>query len=89
MPLLSKPLYQRNDGGDEDRWRLMLDTDTQRFFVAHEQTRGDIRGSGYCTSTDEMDITAFLTEHSHGQRELMRLLEGLFEVGGEARQTGP
>ena len=44
MPLLRKPLYQRSEGADDDRWRLAFDTDTRRLFVEHEQTRGDMRG---------------------------------------------
>ncbi len=79
MPLLRKPLYQRNDGADEDRWRLVLDTDVNRLFVEHEQTRGEMRGSGYSTSTDEMEVTAFLKEPGQGQYELMRLLRALFD----------
>jgi len=91
MPLLRKPLYQRSEGVDEDRWRLVLDTDANRLFVEHEQTRGDMRGSGYGTNTDEIDVAAFLGErgqghgqvhgqgHHQGQRELVRLLTALFE----------
>jgi hypothetical protein len=83
MPLLRKPLYQINEGRDEDRWRLAFDTETHRLFVEHEKTRGDTRGSGYATETDEMDVAAYLGEtgqgHDHGQHELMRLLGALFE----------
>jgi hypothetical protein len=79
MPLLRKPFYQRNDGADEDRWRLAFDTDTSRLFVEHEKTRGDMRGSGYSTQTDEIDMAAFLGEHGQGQRALMQLLGMLFE----------
>jgi hypothetical protein len=79
MPQLRKPLYQRTEGADEDRWRLVLDTDGRRLFVEHEKTRGDMRGAGYATSTDEMDVAAFLNENSWGQHELMRLLGALFE----------
>jgi hypothetical protein len=79
MPLLRRPLYQRSEGADEDRWRLVFDTDANRLFVEHEATRGDMRGSGYATSTDEMDIAAFLNEHSPGQHELVELIGTLFE----------
>ncbi len=84
MPLLRKPLYQRSEGADEDRWRLVFDTDTNRLFVEHEKTRGDTRGSGYGINTDEMDVAAFLSEHGQGQQELMRLLRTLFEDRKEA-----
>jgi hypothetical protein len=85
MAQLRKPLYQHTDGADEDRWRLVFDTDTHRLFVEHEKTRGDMRGSGYSTDIDEMDVTAFLSEQGHGQdqhegqRELVQLLGTLFE----------
>jgi len=58
MPQLTRPLYQRSEGGDEDRWRLVFDTDTKRLFVAHEKRRGDTRGAGYATSTEEIDVAA-------------------------------
>jgi hypothetical protein len=79
MPLLRKPLYQRSEGADEDRWRLAFDTDTHRLFVEHEKTRGDMRGSGYGTDIDEIDVAAFLTQPGQGQRELAQLLGTLFE----------
>lgn len=79
MPQLTRPLYQRSEGGDEDCWRLVLDTDTSRLFVEHEKTRGDARGSGYAISTDEIDLAAFLSEQSPGQRELVQLFTILFE----------
>ena len=79
MSLLRKPLYQRNEGADEDLWRLAFDTDTNRLFVEHENKRGDMRGAGYATSIDEIDLAVFFGERGPGQRELTRLLKGLFE----------
>jgi len=79
MPLLRRPLYQRAEGADEDRWRLAFDTETKRLFVEHEKTRGDMRGSGYGTHADEMDVAAFLNERGQGRHELMQLLSTLFE----------
>ena len=79
MPLLRKPLYQRSEGRDEDRWRLAFDTDTRRLFVEHEKTRGDMRGPGYSTDTDEIEVGDFLRESGEGQRELVLMLEKLFE----------
>lgn len=84
MPLLRKPLYQRSEGRDEERWRLAFDTDTRRLFVEHETTRGDMRGSGYSTNTDEIDVADFLRESGEGQSELVRLLGVLFEDCDEA-----
>ena len=87
MPLLRKPLYQRSDGADEDRWRLAFGTEARRLFVEHEKTRGDFRGSGYATETDEVDVADYLGEsgqgHDHGQHELVRLLGALFEDRSE------
>jgi hypothetical protein len=84
MPLLRKPLYQRSEGTDEDRWRLVFDTDASRLFVEHEKTRGDMRGSGYGTDIDELDVATFLNERGQGQHELVRLLGTLFEDRKEA-----
>jgi hypothetical protein len=78
MPLLRKPLYQRNEGGDDDRWRLAFDTDTRRLFVEHEQTRGDMRGYGYATTIDEINLDTFLRDEGDAQRELVHLLGALF-----------
>jgi hypothetical protein len=80
MSLLRRQLYQRSEGADEDRWCLAFDTDTNRLFVEHEEKRGDMRGSGYGVNTDEIDIAAFLNEPGQGQRELARVLRGLFEM---------
>jgi hypothetical protein len=87
MPPLRKPLYQRTDGADEDRWRLVFDTDASRLFVEHEKIRGDMRGFGYATDTDEMDVAAFLAERGQGQRELVQLLGTLFEGGGDGLRS--
>ncbi len=79
MPLLRKPLYQRNEGRDEDRWRLQFDTEARRLFVEHERIRGDMHGSGYSTDTDEIEVGDYLRESGEGQRELVQMLERLFE----------
>ncbi len=81
MPLLCKALYQRTEGGDEDRWRLAFDTEAKRLFVEHEIKRGDTRGRGYSAHTDEHEIGAFLNAEGEEapQRELMRVLTSLFE----------
>ena len=82
MPILRKPLYQINEGRDEDRWRLVFDTETRRLFVEHERTRGDMRGRGYSIETDELELADYLADsgqdQDHGQQELTRLLGGLF-----------
>lgn len=85
MPQLRKPLYQRNDGADEDRWRLVLDTDAGRLFVEHEQKRGDMRGRGYGLHTDELNIDAVLRDHGPVRDELVRLLGALFAERTDAR----
>jgi hypothetical protein len=87
MPQLRRPLYQRSDGADEDRWRLVLDTDANRLFVEHEMKRGDLRGPGYSVGTDEMDLAAFLSQPGEAPHELIRLLAGLFE--NRAEVAGP
>jgi hypothetical protein len=90
MPRLRRPLYQRNEGSDEDRWRLVFDTDANRLFVEHESKRCDMRGPGYGIGTDEIGLADFLAQRGQGQRELVRLLATLF--GGEdapAIQDGP
>lgn len=84
MPLLRKPLYQRAEGADQDRWCLVFDTDANRLFVEHEEKRGDMRGSGYGVHIDEMEIAAFLHEHGQGQQELVRLLGEFFRERADA-----
>jgi hypothetical protein len=79
MCLLRRPLYQRSEGADDDRWRLVFCTETKRLFVEHEKTRGDIRGPGYGTAIDEIEVAEFLTQRGEGQRELVRVLGTLFE----------
>ena len=80
MSLLRRPLYQRNEGADQDLWRLVFDTDTNRLFVEHEKKRGDMRGAGDAVSIEEIDLAGFLGERGPGQQELTRLLlKGLFE----------
>ena len=87
MPRLVKSLYQRSEGRDEDRWCLVFDTDASRLFVEHEQRRGDMRGRGYGTDVDEIDVTEFLNERGPGYDELIRLLSGLFEEQREAEDA--
>jgi hypothetical protein len=89
MPRLRRPLYQRSEGADDERWCLVLDTDAPRLFVEHEIKRGDMRGSGYGIDIDEIDIADFLdrrdlVEQEQVQRELVRLLGALFEDRREA-----
>ncbi|MCA6106662.1 hypothetical protein [Bradyrhizobium cenepequi] len=78
MSLLRRPLYQRSEGADEDRWRLAFDTETSRLFVEHEKKRGDFRGTGYAVETDEIKLAEFLKQPSEAREQLMTLLETLF-----------
>jgi len=78
MPLLRKPLYQRSDGADEERWGLVFDTSANRLFVEHEKQHGDTRGRGYGIDNEELELADFLTGHGEGQQELVRLLGSLF-----------
>jgi len=91
MPLLTRPLYQHAEGADEDLWRLAFDTDTNRLFVEHEKRRGDMRGSGYATSTDEMDVAAFLGERGQGQQQKAssKASRSLRGVSGLCLRSGP
>jgi hypothetical protein len=89
MPQLRRPLYQRSEGADEDRWCLVFDTDAVSLFVEHEITRGDMRGSGYSVTTEAIDIADYLNERgrgegAQGQSELVQLLGALFEDRKEA-----
>lgn len=79
MPLLVRPLYQRSEAADEDRWCLVFDTDARRLFVEHEQRRGDAGGPGYATHIDEIEINEFLAERGPGHPELVRLLAKAFD----------
>ena len=79
MPMLVKPLYQRSEGRDEERWCLVFDTDAARLFIEHEQVSGDMRGPGYATTVDEIDVAEFLSKRGPGHQELVRLLGRMFE----------
>jgi hypothetical protein len=79
MCLLRRPLYQRSEGADDDRWRLVFCTETKRLIVEHEKTRGDMRGAGAATTIDDIEIAEFLTQRGEGQRELVRVPGMLFE----------
>jgi hypothetical protein len=87
MPRLRKPLYQRGEGADEDRWCLVFDIDVNRLFVEHEETRGDGRGSGYGARTEAIEVTAFLKEGGQGQHRLAQLLGSLFEQRDETPRS--
>jgi len=84
MPVLRRPIYQRSEGADEDRWCLVFDTDANRLFVEHESKRGDMRGSGYSIKTEEIDVADFLSETGEGQHQFVQLLSTLFEKRKEA-----
>jgi hypothetical protein len=84
MSRLTRPLYRRSEGADDDRWLLVLDTDASRLYVEHVTTRGDMRGPRYATRTSEIEIGAFLSESGPGQDALLKLLAGLLED-----RTGP
>jgi hypothetical protein len=90
MPLLKREFHRRAKGpvmNDEDWWRLVFDTDAKRLYVEHEWAHTDVRkGSSADSGTAEFEISAFLNEPSHGaaQRQLLRLLTNLFEVGRDA-----
>jgi hypothetical protein len=88
MSVLRRPLYQRNEGADEDVWRLVFDTDANRLFIEYEAKRGDMRGAGNVTGTDEIELAAFLNEQGPGQQELVRLLGDLFERQDAGRGLG-
>jgi hypothetical protein len=84
MPQLRRPLYQRHDGADEDRWGLVFDTDANRLFIEHEKQRGDMRGNGYGIDTDETDVAAFLNTQGPGRDELVQLIGSLLKDHNEA-----
>jgi ABC-type transport system involved in cytochrome bd biosynthesis fused ATPase/permease subunit len=84
MTLLRRPLYQRTEGADDDRWRLAFDTEARRLYVEHESERGDMRGSGFGIEIEEIDVAVFLGESGQGQHELVQLLSSLFEARKDA-----
>lgn len=86
MSLLRRPLYQRSEGADYDRWRLAFDTETARLFVEHEKKRGDFRGAGYAIETDEIELAEFLKQPGQGREQLMKLLETLFADDADVSQ---
>jgi hypothetical protein len=87
MSLLRRPLYQRSEGADYDRWRLALDTETNRLFVECEKRRGDFRGAGYAIEIDEIELADFLKQPSQGREQLVKLLETLFADDVDVSRT--
>ena len=84
MPLLKRDLHRTAKGpviSGEDRWRLVFDTDAKRLYVEHVWEHVDVR-RGVATSKGraEVDVGSFLKQPGQGpaQRELLRLLSGLF-----------
>ena len=66
---------------NEDRWRLVFDTEAKRLYVEHEWSHSDVwRVSRSNTGTSEFDINGFLVEGEEpAQAELLRIIEGLFK----------
>ena len=72
-------------GGNEEWWRLVFDTEAQRLYIEHEWSHTDAwRASRSKSGTAEFDINGFLAEgEAPAQAELQRIIESLFENGGE------
>ncbi|WP_336492241.1 hypothetical protein [Methylobacterium nigriterrae] len=69
---------------DEDRWRLVFDTDTKRLYVEHEWRHSEAREAGRSgQGKEQIEIPDYLTQagQTAGHRELWRLIQALF---GEA-----
>jgi hypothetical protein len=72
---------------DEDWWRLVFDTETKRLYVEHEWAHADVRWRGQTNAgTEQIEISDYLSapDDGPGQRELIRLLQSLFDGGADA-----
>jgi hypothetical protein len=90
MPVLKRELHRRVRGPvlmDEDWWRLVFDTDTNRFYVEREWDHVDVAKGGTASKgKSETDVTAFLNAEgmAEAKAELARLLTSLFEGSADA-----
>jgi hypothetical protein len=89
MALLKRLLHRHRMGGNADCWYLLFDTETKRLCVLHEWgNTDDVRG-GTTGERVELDVAAYLTSRDDaGQRELTRLVKGMFEDGTRADRAG-
>jgi hypothetical protein len=88
MAKLTRPLHERVRGGhmeNEDWWRLVFDTEAKRLYIEHEWNHTDMwRAARSDSGTTEFDINGFLAEgEAPAQAELRRIIESLFEKGGD------
>jgi hypothetical protein len=84
MAKLTRQLHKLAKGGNEEWWRLVLDTKAQRLYIEHEWSHTDAwRASRSKSGTAEFDINGFLAEgEASAQAALQRIIEKLFENGG-------
>ena len=87
MAKLTRQLLKLTKGGNEEWWRLVFDTETQRLYIEHEWSHTDEwRASRSSSGTAEFDINGFLAEgEPPAQAELQRIIESLFKKMEAAR----
>jgi hypothetical protein len=87
MAKLTRQLHKLTKGGNEECWRLVFDTETQRLYIEHEWSHTDEwRASRSSSGTAEFDIDGFLAEgEAPAQAELQRIIESLFKKMEAAR----
>ena len=83
MALLKRRLHsQGRSPRDGDWWYLVFDTETKRFCVEHEWRHEAAPGEeAPAGGTVPLEISAYLVtrEEGPGQRELIRLIKGIFD----------
>ena len=93
MAKLTRQLHERISGDNtenKDWWRLVFDTEAQRFYIEHEWRHTDAwRAARSNNGTAEFDINGFLAEgEAQAQAELLRIIESLFKKGAARMPRG-
>jgi hypothetical protein len=89
--MLKREFYKRAKGpigNDEDWWRLVFDTDTNRLYVEHEWSYLDTRRLRCDGGKAELEIADFFNQSAEGpaHQELVKLISSLFESQPDDRK---
>jgi hypothetical protein len=80
MMLLRRPLYQRTEGADDDRWLLVFDTDAKPVIVEQRKQARRYAWVRVRIKTEETELAALLGAIGRGQREIVQLLRRVLEA---------
>jgi hypothetical protein len=76
MMLLRRPLYQRTEGADDDRWLLVFDTDAKPVIVEQRKQARRHAWVRLRIKTEETELAAFV--ETSEQHKFFQLLSRVF-----------